>query len=223
MPYLIISLDSQDYKVIQLATVTRLGRGDHNDIVLNDPEDTSISRFHAYIEKVDESYLLVDRSTNGTQVNNENIKEYTLFHGAVFNIFDYRFTFIDDLAAVSIDQPITFDPGDLAIDVNGNGAYDYAIDFSISGNDVTYSLIDMTVSDSKWGDVFYSSHYTEGNPLEAIIGNVISTFHPNENEAIRICPRGKNRHLTCPPPESKRPPSICDVAAVVKVEIGRCQ
>lgn len=107
MPYLIISVDSQDYKVIQLATVTRLGRGDHNDIVLNDPEDTSISRFHAYIEKVDESYLLVDRSTNGTQVNNENIKEYTLFHGAVFNIFDYRFTFIDDLAAVSIDQPIT--------------------------------------------------------------------------------------------------------------------
>ncbi len=29
---------------------------------------------------------------------------------------------------------------------------------------------------SKWGDVFYSSHYTGGNPLEAISGNVISTF-----------------------------------------------
>ncbi len=68
-------------------------------------------------------------------------------------------------------------PGDLSLDVNGNGTYDYAIDFSIAYNDViTYSLIDMTEKDSKWGDVIYSSHYAEGNPLEAISGNVLSTF-----------------------------------------------
>ncbi len=75
---------------------------------------------------------------------------------------------------------VHFDPGDLALDVNGNGTYDYAIDFSMAGNTVNYSLIDMTHidSDTKWGDVYYSSHYSEGNPLEAIYtaGDVLSTF-----------------------------------------------
>lgn len=41
---------------------------------------------------------------------------------------------------------LAYAPGDFGFDVTGDGYYDYAVDYSISGNDVTYSLIDMSTA-----------------------------------------------------------------------------
>ncbi len=73
---------------------------------------------------------------------------------------------------------VHFDPGDLALDVNGDGTYDYAIDFTIDTSDmITYSLIDMTGT-GIWEDVYYAGHSAAGYPLNAQAGSglLLSTF-----------------------------------------------
>lgn len=49
---------------------------------------------------------------------------------------------------------IHFAPGDFALDVNNDSIFDYAIDFSISGGNVTYSLLEVQA----WEDVMYPQH-----------------------------------------------------------------
>lgn len=61
--------------------VTRIGRRDENDWVI---QDGSISGTHCEIEKSGEGFLLRDLdSTNGTKVNNATIKEKTLFRNDI--------------------------------------------------------------------------------------------------------------------------------------------
>lgn len=64
-----------------------------------------------------------------------------------------------------------FAPGDFAIDANGDGTYDYAIDFSISGSGVTYTLYENPV----WENVVYWQHDI-ANPFQNVGGDVIDTF-----------------------------------------------
>ncbi len=104
MPNLIMSRELKGYKVFKFSDVVKIGRNETNDIILNDPNDDAISRYHAHIEQVDDKYILYDRSTNGTTVNNEIIQEHPLSHGISFQIIDYDFTFIDDSATKTIDS-----------------------------------------------------------------------------------------------------------------------
>ena len=104
MPYLIINKDPMGYKVVKFSNSIRIGRVEDNDIFLNDPNDKAISRYHAYIDQKKGEYTLHDRSTNGTLVNNEYIKEYQLSHSVTFQIADYFFTFIEDSKAESIER-----------------------------------------------------------------------------------------------------------------------
>lgn len=53
-------------------------------------------------------------------------------------------------------------PGDFALDVNNDGSFDYAIDFSISGTVADFTLVDMT--NATWRDVV---HFPASNPFEA--------------------------------------------------------
>ncbi len=101
MPYLILNKDLKDYKVYRFLTDVSMGRSENNDIVMNDLE---VSRHHAHIAHEDGSYILFDQSVNGTFVDNSRIERHYLSHGTVFKIRDYLLTFIDDSAAVSIDQ-----------------------------------------------------------------------------------------------------------------------
>ena len=66
--------------------VTRIGRRDGNDWVL---QDGSVSGTHCEIEKIAAGFLLRDLdSTNGTKVNNVPIKEKSVFRNDVFLLGD---------------------------------------------------------------------------------------------------------------------------------------
>ncbi len=61
--------------------VTRVGRREGNDWVL---QDGSVSGTHCEIEKSDTGFLIRDLgSTNGTKVNNDTIKEKSLFRNDI--------------------------------------------------------------------------------------------------------------------------------------------
>ncbi len=67
-------------------TVTRIGRRDGNDWVL---DDASISGIHCEIEKSEIGFVIRDLgSTNGTMVNNESVKEIRLFRNDIIRIGD---------------------------------------------------------------------------------------------------------------------------------------
>ena len=66
-----------------------------------------------------------------------------------------------------------YPPGDFALDVNGDGDYEYAIDFSISGTSANYTLVDMATSGASWADVAY---YSDANPWQADYSNPLATF-----------------------------------------------
>ena len=68
-------------------------------------------------------------------------------------------------------------PGDFALDVNGDGNYDYAIDFNIdtSTSNVTYSLYQV----SSWEDVNYTTDpydFSESNPFQMKNGTLIGSW-----------------------------------------------
>lgn len=73
MARLIIASPDGKKGVLQLGKpVTTVGRGNANDLVLN---DSSVSRFHAVIKLNDRAVLIADRgSTNGVVVNGRRIK-----------------------------------------------------------------------------------------------------------------------------------------------------
>ncbi len=68
-------------------------------------------------------------------------------------------------------SPHGYMPGDLALDVNNDGTYEYAIDFSIHGSDVTFNLYSV----SSWNDVAFSQHDVS-NPFEYKTGTLIDSF-----------------------------------------------
>jgi len=90
MARLIIS--SQDGKngILELTKpVTTVGRGNANDLVLN---DSSVSRFHAVIKLRDNSIFVADRgSTNGILLNDRRISQETeLKEGDTAMVGSYR-------------------------------------------------------------------------------------------------------------------------------------
>lgn len=109
MPYLIMSKDSKDYRVVRFTDSIRIGRAKDNDIVLNDMTDMSISRHHAFINMAGDTYTLHDRSKNGTFIDGARIETYPLGHGTDFMIEDNLFTFVDDSAADQIGPKVLWD------------------------------------------------------------------------------------------------------------------
>jgi class 3 adenylate cyclase len=74
MPRLIISAPDGKKGILELSKpVTTVGRGNANDLVLN---DSSVSRLHAVIKLADQAVLIADRgSTNGILVNGRKIRQ----------------------------------------------------------------------------------------------------------------------------------------------------
>jgi diguanylate cyclase (GGDEF)-like protein len=69
-----------------------LGRGAENTLVL---ENDSVSRRHAMIERRGRSWVIVDQnSTNGTYVNDEQVKEYQLRRGDQIKVGDTILKFL---------------------------------------------------------------------------------------------------------------------------------
>lgn len=90
MARLIISSPDGKKGILELARpVTTIGRGNANDLVLN---DSSVSRFHAVIKLDDEAVVIADRgSTNGISVNGRQIAEETaLRNGDLVHIGQYE-------------------------------------------------------------------------------------------------------------------------------------
>ncbi|MBI5588816.1 MAG: PEP-CTERM sorting domain-containing protein [Deltaproteobacteria bacterium] len=63
-----------------------------------------------------------------------------------------------------------YNPGDLALEVNGDGVYDYAIRFSISGGVPTYTLYQV----STWQNVMYSQ-FGISDPFKYATGSSVPT------------------------------------------------
>ena len=69
-----------------------LGRGQENVVVL---DNDSVSRRHCRIEKRNASLYVVDlESTNGTYVNDEQVKEYMLRRGDQMKVGDHIFKYL---------------------------------------------------------------------------------------------------------------------------------
>lgn len=90
MPRLIISSPDGKNGILELSKpVTTVGRGNANDLVLN---DSSVSRFHAVIKLRDDSIFVADRgSTNGIILNDQKITQETeLKDGDTALVGNYR-------------------------------------------------------------------------------------------------------------------------------------
>lgn len=77
-------------------------------------------------------------------------------------------------------KDLHFNPGDFGLDIDGDGIYEYAIDFLIdtTTNDVLYSLIDMSSATTTWIEAYYSAHRDIAGPVEAEYtgSDVLATF-----------------------------------------------
>lgn len=72
-----------------------IGRGDQNDLVLED-KDRTVSRFHAEVRPEGAGYVLVDlNSQNGTWVDSERVDRVTLRVGVPVRIGPYQLVFDD--------------------------------------------------------------------------------------------------------------------------------
>src|SRR5258707_738577 len=90
MARLIISSPDGKKGILELSKpVTTVGRGNANDLVLN---DSSVSRFHAVIKLNDDSVLIADRgSTNGVLINGKKItRENGLQGGDIVQVGRYE-------------------------------------------------------------------------------------------------------------------------------------
>lgn len=73
--------------------VVRLGRSADSDIVVT---DASVSRNHAELNKVNESFVIKDlNSSNGVFVNGKKIKEHYLISGDVFTIGNHEYRYVE--------------------------------------------------------------------------------------------------------------------------------
>jgi adenylate cyclase len=98
MPRLIISTPDGKKGILELhKPVITVGRGNANDLVLNDP---SVSRLHAVIKLEEKKVAIADRgSTNGVILNGERIaREAELRNGdvAVLGRYELRLETVDD-------------------------------------------------------------------------------------------------------------------------------
>lgn len=66
----------------------------------------------------------------------------------------------------------TWLPGNFALNVDHDAEYEYAIDFAITGNQVSYSLIDMTTAGTFWEMPFYA----ESGPWNAVYTETLATW-----------------------------------------------
>jgi len=80
---------------------TRIGRAaDRNDLVL---DDAQVSREHAILKRIRNSYMLVDlNSANGTWVNGQRIKERILANGDSVTICKYTLEYRSEQGALSV-------------------------------------------------------------------------------------------------------------------------
>src|SRR5262245_36082848 len=113
MSRLIISAPDGKRGILELnKPVVTIGRGNANDLVLNDP---SVSRFHAVVKLTDKMVVIADRgSTNGVVLNGERITAETeLKNGdvAVLGRYQVRLEQLDDKGIVvrKPDIPSTID------------------------------------------------------------------------------------------------------------------
>jgi adenylate cyclase len=100
MARLIISSPDGKKGILELnKLITTIGRGNANDLVLN---DSSVSRFHAVVKIQDRSVIIADRgSTNGVVINGHKIhRETELKSGdsAVIGRYELRLEAIDENA-----------------------------------------------------------------------------------------------------------------------------
>src|SRR5258708_25594009 len=100
MARLIISSPDGKKGILELnKPITTIGRGNANDLVLN---DSSVSRFHAVVKLEDNVVLIADRgSTNGVVVNSEKIlQDVELKSGDIASIgrYELRLETIDEKA-----------------------------------------------------------------------------------------------------------------------------
>ena len=74
--------------------VTRIGRNDANDLVL---QEDSVSREHAAIRFENGEFVLYDlNSANGTFINHRGIEKQVLKPGALFYLADVAIVFVRD-------------------------------------------------------------------------------------------------------------------------------
>jgi len=59
-----------------------------------------------------------------------------------------------------------YQPGDFALDVDGDSVFDYGIDFTFTGNDVQFSLVDVT----QWEHAMYPQHWAAADPFQVSQG-----------------------------------------------------
>lgn len=87
----------------------RLGRGPHNEIILEDPEKR-ISRNHAEVRPEGEHFLLVDRdSANGTYVEGRRVTAVHIGTGMPFFIGPYRLL-LEESTELDPRSAAAFDP-----------------------------------------------------------------------------------------------------------------
>jgi pSer/pThr/pTyr-binding forkhead associated (FHA) protein len=88
--YLVIN--SQIYQLNK--QITRIGRKLENDLVIKDP---LISRNHAEIRIIGDTYTLIDlSSTTGTHINNKRVQQHQLVSGDLFYLANIPIMFIKD-------------------------------------------------------------------------------------------------------------------------------
>lgn len=86
--------------------LTRIGRRDTNDWTI---QDESVSGTHCEIEKDDSGFILRDLgSTNGTKINNEEIKEQRVFRNDILMFGDISVMLDgDDVPEASEEEPFS--------------------------------------------------------------------------------------------------------------------
>jgi len=87
-------------------SLTRIGRRETNDWTI---QDESVSGTHCEIEKDDSGFILRDLgSTNGTKVNNEEIKEQRVFRNDILMFGDVSVMLDgDDVPEASEEEPFS--------------------------------------------------------------------------------------------------------------------
>jgi pSer/pThr/pTyr-binding forkhead associated (FHA) protein len=91
MPRLVVFRDRVLHRSVELgARELTIGRGQQNDVVLDDP-DKVVSRFHAELRPEDGGYVLVDlNSQNGTWIDEERVERVTMHPGIAVVIGPYQ-------------------------------------------------------------------------------------------------------------------------------------
>ena len=97
--------EAVDRRIDLIQRPLRIGRGQKNDIVLDDPMK-GISRDHAEIRLIDDQYVLVDlESENGIWVSGRRVPEVALGPNVVASIGPFRLMIADD-ATQPVSAPI---------------------------------------------------------------------------------------------------------------------